>query len=79
MISLQALGVTESSLLQNVIPDDVAHEVTHGLDGFFNIATVFLDLGPNELHDCVTPLLTCLQKETGRHLVHQTAQSLDLA
>ena len=76
--SVLTLGVTELCLVQDVVPDNVAHEVTHCLDRFLDISPVFFNLRPNEFHDGIPSLLTCLQEESWCHFIDQTAQSFDL-
>ena len=63
------LRVTELSLLENVVPDDVADEVTHSFNGLLDVAPVLLDLGPDEFHDGVASLLASFQEKPRRHLV----------
>ena len=77
--SLVALRVTQLRLIEDVIPDDVRDVIANGLDRFFDISSVLLNLWPDKLHDCVAPLLTSLQKQSRRHLINQAAECLDLA
>ena len=77
--SLVALCVTQLCLFEDVIPDDVRDVIANGLDRFFDISSVLLDLRPDELHDCIASLLTSLQEQSGRHFIDQAAECLDLA
>ena len=77
--SLVALRVTQLRLIEDVIPDDVRDVIANGLDRFFDISSVLLNLWPDKLHDCVASLLTSLQKQSRRHFVNQAAECLDLA
>ena len=77
--SLVALCVTQLCLVEDVIPDDVRDVIANGLDRFFDISSVLLDLWPDKLHDCIASLLTSLQEQSGRHFIDQAAECLDLA
>ena len=76
--SLVALCVLELCLIKDVIPDDVRDVITNGLDRLFDVSSILFDLWPNELHDCIASLLTSLQKQSRRHLIHQAAECLHL-
>ena len=77
--SLVALCVTQLCLIEDVIPDDVRDVIANGLDRFFDISSVLLDLWPDKLHDCIASLLTSLQEQSRCHLIDQAAECLDLA
>ena len=71
--------MTQLSLFQDVIPDNIRDEVSNRLYCFFDVAPILFNFRPNKLHDGVSPFLTCLHEKSGSHFVDQTAQGFDLA
>ena len=68
--SLVGTRVTQLSLLEDVVPDDVGDVVAHRFNRLFDVAAVFFYLGSNELHDGITALLACLEEQAWCHFVN---------